>query len=71
MEVAKDNDIRKIAFPSISTGVYHFPVDKAASIAVNTVKEMTEKNPEAFDLVTWVLFDEETKKAFDTALNND
>ena len=71
LEVANDNGIRKIAFPSISTGVYHFPVDKAAAIAVNTVKEMTEKYPEDFELVTWVLFDEETKKAFDTALNDD
>lgn len=71
LEVANDNGIRKIAFPSISTGVYHFPVDKAAAIAVNTVKEMTEKHPEDFELVTWILFDEETKKAFDTALNDD
>lgn len=71
LEVANDNGIRKIAFPSISTGVYHFPIDKAAAIAVNTVKEMTEKHPEDFELVTWVLFDEETKKAFDTALNDD
>ena len=71
LEVAMDNGIRKIAFPSISTGVYHFPVDKAATIAVNTVKEMTEKHPEAFERVTWVLFDEDTKKAFDTALNID
>ena len=71
LEVAMDNGIRKIAFPSISTGVYHFPVDKAATIAVNTVKEMTEKHSEAFERVTWVLFDEDTKKAFDTALNID
>ena len=71
LEVAKDNGIRKIAFPSISTGVYHFPVDKAAAIAVNTVRKMIEENPEDFDLIKWVLFDEETKDAFDTALNND
>lgn len=71
LEVAKDNGIRKIAFPSISTGVYHFPVDKAAAIAVNTVRKMMVENPGSFDLVTWVLFDEETKNAFDTALNND
>lgn len=71
LEVAKDNGIRKIAFPSISTGVYHFPVDKAAAIAVNTVRKMMVENPGSFDLVTWVLFDEEMKNAFDTALNND
>lgn len=71
LEVAEGNDIRKIAFPSISTGVYHFPVDKAAAIAVNTVKKMMVENPESFDLVIWVLFDEATKAAYDTALNND
>lgn len=71
LEVAKDNGIRKIAFPSISTGIYQFPVEKAAAIAVNTVKAVTEENPEAFDLITWVLFDEGTKEAFDAALNND
>ena len=71
LEVANDNGIRKIAFPSIATGVYHFPVDKAAAIGVETVREMIEENPEDFDLIKWVLFDEETKRAFDTALNND
>ncbi len=71
LEVAIENGIRKIAFPSIATGVYHFPVDKAAAIGVETVREMIEENPEDFDLIKWVLFDEETKRAFDTALNND
>lgn len=70
LELAMGHDIRKIAFPSISTGVYHFPVDKAASIAVSTIKKVTGENPGAFDSITWVLFDEETKAAYDTALNN-
>ena len=69
LEVAMDHGIRKIAFPSISTGVYHFPVDQAASIAVDEVRKMTAEQPEAFDLIKWVLFDEETKAAYDAVLN--
>lgn len=69
LEVALDNGISKMAFPSISTGVYAFPVDRAASIGVNTVREVMEENPDAFELIKWDLFDEETKAAYDNALN--
>src|SRR5699024_12527824 len=65
LEVAGENNIRIIAFPSISTGVYRFPLDKAARIAVGTVNEYLEKHPDTFDSVIWVLFDEETKAAYD------
>ena len=37
LEVAAENDLRTIAFPAISTGIYRFPVDRAAQIAVRTV----------------------------------
>ncbi|WP_020007086.1 O-acetyl-ADP-ribose deacetylase [Salinicoccus albus] len=70
LEVAMENDVRKLAFPSISTGVYHFPVDKAASIAVDTVRAVTNDNPDAFDSIMWVLFDEKTKASYDAAINN-
>ena len=45
MKLATDNGIRSIAFPSISTGVYSFPVELAAKIAVHTVNE--NANPPA------------------------
>jgi len=61
LEVASENNIRRIAFPSISTGVYRFPLDKAAQIAVGTVNEYLEKNQDVFDSITWVLFDGKTK----------
>ena len=60
LELAVENGIKKIAFPSISTGVYSFPVDLAAKIAVGTVKRFLDANPEALQLVEWVLFDETT-----------
>ena len=44
LQVAVEHGIRSIAFPSISTGVYHYPLEKAACIAVQTVKEFCEKH---------------------------
>ncbi|MDZ4287522.1 MAG: O-acetyl-ADP-ribose deacetylase [Prosthecobacter sp.] len=39
LQLAVEHGLKSIAFPCISTGVYHFPPDRAAAIAVNTVKE--------------------------------
>ncbi len=68
LEVAMDNDIRTVAFPSISTGVYSYPLEEAARIAVTTVNDFISEHPDAFDRVMWVLFDSRTKAAYDNAL---
>ncbi len=60
MKLAAEKGIKSIAFPSISTGVYHFPVDLAAKIAVGTVKRFLDANPGTVELVEWVLFDDRT-----------
>lgn len=65
MKLAMDNGIRTIAFPSISTGVYKFPVKLAAKIAVHTVAKFLQGNPGSFDLVEWVLFDEHTESVYE------
>ena len=65
MLVAKENGIRSIAFPSISTGVYAFPVELAAKIAVKTVNRFLTENPDSIDVVIWVLFDERTEKVYE------
>ena len=49
MKLAMENGIRSIAFPSISTGIYHFPVEQATKIAVNTVKRFLDDNEGMFD----------------------
>ena len=64
-----DNGIRTIAFPSISTGVYRFPVELAAKIAVHTVERFLDANEGKFDLVEWVLFDERTEKVYETEVD--
>ena len=49
LELAKEHGIRSIAFPSISTGVYSYPVGQAAEIAVRTVIDFVRANPDAMD----------------------
>ena len=69
MQVAMENGIRTIAFPSISTGIYHFPVELAAKIAVHTVARFLDENKGKFDLVEWVHFDENTEKIYKTEVD--
>lgn len=59
LKLAVENDLRTIAFPNISTGIYGFPKDKAATIAVDTVKQTVSRQPQAFDEIIFVCFDEE------------
>lgn len=70
MQIALDKGIRTIAFPSISTGIYRFPVELAAKIAVQTVAKFLEVHENKFDLVEWVLFDENTKAVYDQEVDN-
>jgi O-acetyl-ADP-ribose deacetylase (regulator of RNase III) len=60
---------RTVALPSISTGIYSYPVEAAATIALATVDEWIAANPDALDEVTFVLFSRETLEAFERARN--
>ena len=51
--LAKENNIKTIAFPAISCGVYHFPIDKACKIAYDTVNEFINKN-DCFEKVIFI-----------------
>lgn len=68
LKLAVEKGIRRIAFPSISTGVYGYPVEKAAQVAVEAVRNFLDEHPGKLDLVRWVLFDERTKAAYEEAL---
>lgn len=68
MQLALEYGIRTIAFPSISTGVYSYPVEQAAAIAVKTVADFLQTHAESFDLVEWVLFDAKTEQVYSTAV---
>lgn len=55
LQLAVKRRLKTIAFPSISTGVYGFPIDRASRIAVNTVKAFLENN-ESIEKVVFVCF---------------
>lgn len=69
MKLALQNKIRTIAFPSISTGIYSYPLEQAAEIAVKTVNDFYMEHPNEFDCIRFVLFDERTKQAYDNAID--
>ena len=68
LTLAVENGIRTIAFPSISTGIYHFPLVQAAEIAVKTARDFAAAHPGALDLILWVLFDDRTLAVYQAAL---
>ena len=59
LALALDNDLKTIAFPSISTGAYRFPIISAASIALSAVREFILENPSSLQEVIFVLFSQE------------
>jgi O-acetyl-ADP-ribose deacetylase (regulator of RNase III) len=56
LQLASQHQIKTIAFPAISTGIYGYPLDQAAPIALRTVKEYLAQHPE-IELVRFVLWD--------------
>lgn len=69
LQLAVNHQIRSIAFPSISTGVYGYPVEQAAKTAVNAVETFMNDHPGLIDEVYWVCFDERTLQAYQNALS--
>lgn len=63
LKIAIENNIKTIAFPSISTGVYRFPVDRASEIAVKEVIDFLEKHS-SIEKVIFVCFDEKTYEVY-------
>ena len=67
LTLAREHAIRSIAFPSISTGAYRYPIDQAARIAVETVRECLEK-PGSVERVLFVCFSEKDLAVYRRAL---
>ena len=65
LEVADDLGARSVAFPAISTGIYGYPPEEAARIAVETVRS----TPTQVELVRLVAFDEATKRRYEELLS--
>jgi len=69
LKLADEAGLKTVAFPSISTGIYSFPLEKAAVIAINTITEFL-KSAHSVVEVTMVCFDDRTKEAYEKALSN-
>jgi O-acetyl-ADP-ribose deacetylase (regulator of RNase III) len=64
LELAKENDLHSVAFPSISTGVYGYPIDKAAKVAQSTVRSWLEQNPQP-ERVTFCCFSQSDLQVYE------
>ncbi|MDW5267887.1 MULTISPECIES: O-acetyl-ADP-ribose deacetylase [Acidobacteriaceae] len=66
MELAREHEAKSIAFPAISTGIYHFPRQQAAEIAVRAVREHIQAS--GLDQVIFCCFDEPTAQIYEKVL---
>lgn len=69
LQEAVAHHCQTVAFPSISTGVYHFPLQRAAKIAVDTVRQFTKKDSRLAEVI-FVGYDSQTAAAYRAALQD-
>jgi O-acetyl-ADP-ribose deacetylase len=69
LEIATEHQLRSIAFPAISTGIYGYPMSEAASITLKTIIDYLGQADTTITLVRQVLFDAEALSQFQQALN--
>lgn len=70
LQLAEQLQLRSIAFPNISTGVYRFPKDRAADIAIGTVRKLADRL-KFLETVWFVCFDDENFSLYQRYLNSD
>ena len=63
LELATEHNLTSIAFPGISTGIYGYPKDKAADVAIVTVQQFLQQ-PTSIQTVVFVCFDSETYRLY-------
>ncbi|XP_012866480.1 PREDICTED: O-acetyl-ADP-ribose deacetylase MACROD2 [Dipodomys ordii] len=69
LKLVKENNIRSVAFPCISTGIYGFPNEPAAVIALGTIKEWLAKNHQEVDRIIFCVFLEVDFKIYKKKMN--
>jgi len=67
LRLAKDHNVKTIAFPSIATGIYGYPVEEAAQIAIKAVREFTGLH-DSFDEIIFVLYTDYDFKVYEEEL---
>ena len=68
LNLAKEHDVHSIAFPAISTGVYGYPLEDAAEIAVKTVAQWLEDHADYAMQVIFCCFDARTERVYQTKM---
>ncbi len=69
LETADEKNLKSIAFPSISTGAYRYPIQEAAEIALTTVRQYV-LGTTGIELIRFVLFDETSYQAYEQVLDD-
>jgi O-acetyl-ADP-ribose deacetylase len=69
LEVAGDHDLKSIAFPAISTGIYGYPLAEATRIAIETICAFAAKHPRSA-LIRFIAFDAKTLAAYEQTLKS-
>ena len=67
IELAAEHGCRRVAFPAISAGIYGYPLEQAAAVALRATREAMERHPEVEEARFW-LFDQRAYDAFSEAL---
>ena len=70
LKLAEKNNLKSIAFPSISTGVYGYPVKQAAEVALQTVKSFLKNEARSIKEVTFVLFNSKIYDVYTSTLKD-
>ena len=69
LRLAAEHGARSVSSPAISCGIYGYPVDQAARIAIDTVRDVLATEPGSIERVTFVLFSQGTHDVFETVLS--
>lgn len=69
LKLALSHKLMHVSFPAISTGVYGYPLDAAARVAIESVRDFVAEHPEgSLRRITFVLFDRDAYRSFQTSL---
>jgi O-acetyl-ADP-ribose deacetylase len=64
LELARAHGLRRLALPSISTGVYGYPIEQACGVALSTTKNILERYPQAFESILFMTFSERDYRTY-------
>jgi len=71
LRIANELDVKFIAFPNISTGVYRYPKKEATIIAINAVRNFMEQENKTVEKILFVCFDDENYSLYAEILNQE